>query len=460
MELSRRNLLIGSTLVGGSFLFPKSFISSAYAVGKELSSPSVISSVNGVLNLNLVAAPKLVSYEGKTRWALTYNGSVPGPTLMVKPGDVLNINLVNKTGLMTNLHTHGLHVPPVANGDNPLIMISNGKSFKYQIKIPKNQRSGTFWYHPHHHEFVAKQLSAGLAGAIIVKDEIDKQKEFLSSTDRIMVLSDPRIGSDASVMDTSMMDQMHGRSGPYVLINGQLKPLITGKKDVAERWRFINACPSQYLELSVEGADISVISTDGGRVGKEISQPYVLMTPGQRYEILVRPKKSGMLRILNGTDVIGYFDAKSSNAFEFTPALLGSAPALKASKERKIIIKGSGMMNMGGEMGNHDMSFTFDGKVFDPKVVNQQVKLGVTEDWIIQNNSGMAHPFHIHAWDFQIIDRGDGKSVIGWKDTANIPSRSTVRLRIPFVDFGGTTVYHCHILDHEDAGMMGIVRVS
>ena len=459
MNISRRDLLVGTSVVGSSLLLPNLFKSASYAVGKELVQPSVVSSVNGVLNLNLVAAPKLVPYEGGTRWALAYNGSVPGPTLMVKPGDTLNINLVNKTGLMTNLHTHGLHVPPVKNGDNPLIMIENGKTFKYQIKIPTNQRSGTFWYHPHHHEFVASQLSAGLAGAIIVKDAIDAQKEFVSSSDRLMMFSDPRIGSDSSVMSTSMMDKMHGRSGPNVLINGQLKPVVTGKAGVAERWRFINTCPSQYLELSVEGADISVISTDGGRIGKSLAQPYVTMTPGQRYEILVKPKRSGQLKILNGTDVIGYFNAAGSGV-DFAPALLGSSPSLTASKSRTLVIRGAGMMNMGGEMGQHAMSFNFDGKPFNPNVVNQEVKLGTTEDWIIQNRSNMSHPFHIHAWDFQIIDRGDGKSVIGWKDTANVPANSTIKIRIPFKDFGGTTVYHCHILDHEDAGMMGIVRVS
>ena len=460
MNISRRDLLIGSGVVGSSLFVPNLFKSSAYALGKELIQPSVVKSVNGVLNLTLTAAPKMVSYEGKTRWALTYNGSLPGPTLMVKPGDTLKINLVNKTGLMTNLHTHGLHVPPVKDGDNPLIMIENGKSFKYTIKIPKNQRSGTFWYHPHHHEFVAKQLSAGLAGAIIVKDEIDAQKEFVSSSDRLMVLSDPRIGSTSSVMATSMMDQMHGRSGANVLMNGQLEPVVNGKAGVVERWRLINACPSRYIQLSVENADISAISTDGGRIGKELVQPYVILTPGQRYEILVRPKKSGALKIYDGDSVIGRFNAKAGGDLAFTPALLGSAPSLTANASRTLKIVGAGMMNMGGGMGDHEMSFSFDGNVFDPNKVNQQVKLGVTEDWIIQNNSNMDHPFHIHAWDFQIVDRGDGKGVVGWKDTANVPSKGTIKIRIPFVDFGGTTVYHCHILDHEDAGMMGIVRVA
>ena len=106
------------------------------------------------------------------------------------------------------------------------------------------------------------------------------------------------------------------------------------------------------------------------------------------------------------------------------------------------------------------MSYSFDGSPFDPSVINQQVKLGAIEDWVIENRTTMHHPFHIHGWEFQVIDRGDGRPVAGWKDTLNVPANRSVRIRINFADFGGTSVYHCHILDHEDAGMMGVIRVG
>ena len=106
------------------------------------------------------------------------------------------------------------------------------------------------------------------------------------------------------------------------------------------------------------------------------------------------------------------------------------------------------------------MSFTFNGETFNPNKVNQTVKLNSVEDWVITNTSHMVHPFHIHAWAFQVIDRGDGKPDPGWKDTVAIPVGSKVRIRINFADFGGKSVYHCHILDHEDTGMMGIVEVK
>ena len=460
-EISRRSILKGAGIVGAALITPatiRSLISEANAA--TLVEPKRIYSKNGVLSVTLEAKPVMVAYNGTKRWALGYNGSVPGPTLVAKPGDTLRITLRNSTTMMTNLHTHGLHVPPVKNGDNPMIMIDPKKSFNYEIKIPKNQKSGTFWYHPHHHEFVAKQVHAGLAGAIIITDDVDTQSAFAQTTDRVLIFADPRIGTDSSVMETSMMDQMHGRSGPAVMINGQPSPTIYGNAGKTERWRLINACPSTYLDLTVENCDIYLLSTDGGRLDKPLLVPGINMTPGQRYEVLIKPKKSGMLRISNSGNVIGFFKTANTNFIKLESLVLPAYSIAKPTSTRTLNIKGAGMMNMGGGMGNHEMSFTFDGKAFDPKVVNQKVKLGTTEQWIINNPTNMHHPFHIHAWDFQIADNGDGSSVRGWKDTVNIPSQGSVKINIDFRDFGGTTVYHCHILDHEDGGMMGIVQVS
>ena len=133
-------------------------------------------------------------------------------------------------------------------------------------------------------------------------------------------------------------------------------------------------------------------------------------------------------------------------------------PITKVDKKRTITVKGSGMGMMGGM--NHEASFTFDGKAFDPNRIDQSVKLSSTEEWTISNTTSMDHPFHLHVWPFQVSDDGSGKSLQGWHDTVNLPSGRSVKIRIPFADIKGTTVYHCHILDHEDAGMMGIIKVN
>jgi FtsP/CotA-like multicopper oxidase with cupredoxin domain len=463
LELNRRSFLIGTGVVAGTSLATSlginSLLAQRFASAPLLKEPKRISSINRVLNLNLEASEILVPYNGGKRWALAYNKSIPAPTLVAAPGDTLNIKLMNATSLPTNLHTHGLHVSPAKNSDNPLIEIMPGESFQYSIKIPKNQTSGTFWYHPHHHQFTAQQLSGGLAGAIIIKDKIDIQSAFTSSTDRILMFADPRIGQNEDVLTTSMMDRAHGRSGPHVLINGALTPQIFAVNSQAERWRLINACPSRYLNIQVENAELLMISTDGGRLNTHAIVSSIAMTPGERFEVIITPTKKGRHRIYDGNTVIGEVLGSVNASNQLAKATLGSIPLLKADKVRTIKIVGAGMMGMMG-MGTHEQSYSFDGAPFDPTVVNQEVKFGAVEDWVIENTTTMHHPFHIHAWDFQVIDRGDGQSESGWRDTINVPAYTSIRIRINFADFGGTTVYHCHILDHEDAGMMGIVRVA
>ena len=444
VKLTRRNLI-----KAGAISIAAAPLAKFSAFGaSELIQPPTLRSVNGVLNVTLEAKPTMLPFNGGKRWALTYNGTFPGPTLIAKPGDTINVTLKNSTNMMTNLHTHGPHLPPTGNSDNPFIMIAPGDSFKYSFKIRKDQEPGTFWYHPHHHEFVAKQLSAGLAGAIIIEGDSDKQ--LANTTDRVLVFADPRIGTNDSVMNTSMMDQMHGRTGDYLLINGQLKPSINAKKGRAEHWRIVNASPSLFLNLSIDNANIFVIGTDGGRVN-----PYFVntlrITPGQRYEILIYPKSSGTLNVRNDGEVVATLSTDGTKA---TAPTFAPIPALKASITKSLKIAQGG----GGMMGG--MSFTFNGETFNPNKVNMKAKLGTVEEWVITNTSHMAHPFHIHAWAFQVVDRGDGKPDPGWKDTVEIPVGAKVRIRLNFADFGGKTVYHCHILDHEDTGMMGIVEVK
>ncbi len=458
--LSRRSFL-GS--VGTAIVLPltsKFLLDTARAATQTFVEPKRIRSSKGVLNLTLKTDESMLAFNGSKRWALTYNGVFPAPTLVLKPGDTLNIKLLNSTSMMTNLHTHGLHVSPSGNSDNPLIEIMPGKSFQYTIKIPKNHPSGTFWYHPHHHMFVAEQLSAGLAGAIIIEDAIDRQTEFKNSSDRVLMFADPRIGKDSSVMDTYMMDQAHGRFGDYLFVNGQLNPQISVKADVTERWRAVNACSSRYIKLSVESSELWLIATDGGRLASPIKMNSLDIAPGQRVEVVVKPLSAGIHRIFDADEAVGSLVNTKVKDTKFAPKLMGVIPSLAATNSRTIRILGKGLMDMGQGQDSHEMLYAFDGTPFDPSVINQVVKLGTTEDWIISNESLMEHPFHIHAWSFLVIDNGDGKPEEGLRDVVSIPPRKSVTIRLKFNDFKGLTVYHCHNLDHEDFGMMGIVQVK
>ena len=465
-HFSRRTLLGGAGFLALASAFPisKSLLSDANAASGKYVEPKRILSSGGALKLTLEAAPAMVPFNTSKRWALLYNKQLPAPTLVAKPGDTLKITVKNSTGFMTNLHTHGLHVSPLGKSDNPFIAIANGKSFDYEIKIPKNHTGGTYWYHPHHHMMVAEQVNAGLAGTIIIEDTSDSLAHYKASSDRVIQFSDPKIGTDSSVLNATMMDSMHGRSGQYLLINGAINPTITSKSGQVERWRLVNTCVSRYVTFSVDNADLIVLATDAGRLETPLKTTSMTMTPGQRYEVVIAARKSGALVVRDGQKAIATLSTSALDTSAFLAKSADAIPVLRApSKSRTLKIVGAGMMQGMSGMGNgggHEMAFTFDGQAFDPTSVNQRVKFGTVEDWVITNESSMDHPFHIHAWNFQIVDRGDGKALPGWRDTVNVPTGMSVRIRIDFADFKGKTVYHCHILDHEDAGMMGIVKVS
>ena len=422
---------------------------------------SEIRSSKGVLKATLVAEEQMIPYQGGTRWALTYNGAFPGPTLRVKPGDELRITLVNKLKEPTNLHTHGVNASPAGNSDNPFLMIEPGKTFEYSIKVPKDQTSGTHWFHPHHHHLAAKQVASGMVGVIIVEDKLDNLPIVKSSTERIIVLADPRIGQDETVSESEDMDMMRGRSGPNTLVNGLLRPSFNVKSGAVERWRVVNTCATITQTISVPGAKLLQIATDSARLPRATKVPSISLTPGQRAEFLITVPKMGTFEVLSSTETIASLRFRSKSPRIATNPILPFKKLTKVDGSRTIRVVGpGGGMGGGGMGGGMGGSFTFDGREFDPDRIDQKVKFGDVEDWILVNPSNVSHPFHIHAWPFQVIDDGSGRSLVGWYDTVDLPVRKTVKIRIPFVGVKGKTVYHCHILDHEDMGMMGTVLVE
>ena len=448
--------------------------------------PSVLASDGGALDVTLVAEASTVVFGEGSRWALTYNGGSPGPTLRIRPGDVLTVTLENHLDQATNLHTHGLHVSPEGDSDNVFVMVEPGGRRTYRYVIPEDHPSGTFWYHPHHHGTVAEQVFGGLAGAILVEGDLDRQSALADAVERVFVLSDPIIGATAGVLGASMMDTLMGREGDAVLVNGVANPTISATAGTLEHWRIINASPSRYYALGVTGSELHLVGTDGGRLAVPSQVDELLLVPGERAEVLVpissagtvtlrtRPvDRGGMGMMGNGGGMggmgrtIGQDQAElviatvvaagADQAAPAVPAQLGASEDLadlRPDGERRLSLA------MGGDMGMGGAAFTIDGRAFDPGRVDTSVRVGTVEDWVISNTSAMDHPFHLHVWPFQVLDDGSGRPVTGWKDTVNVPAGRTVRVRVRFSDYVGRSVYHCHILDHEDQGMMGVIEAS
>lgn len=489
MSVSRRTVIIGGAAAAGLVavgagaaifqnLLPK--YGPPGVMGLE---PKIIRSKNGKLVIDLVAQVTPIKIDGKTVYAKTYNGTLPGPTWLANPGDIITVNFTNRIGETTNLHTHGFHVSPEGNSDNVMLEIKDGETFTYEYQLAADHPTGTFWYHPHHHGFAADQVFAGLYGAIIIEDKQEIENTF----DRVLVISDIQFDNSGNLAQAGMMAKMMGREGELVLVNGHNVPEFASLANSRERWRIVNACTSRFVNLHADGADLALHGMDSGKYQSPKSVSSLVLAPGNRADVFVT---IGAGQVQLAFDSVPHPDAMMSTTpvkdqviAKFTPgeSAAGAGPLAKdlaalstlAANPRDIRTQPTAakrnftleMPSMGGGM-MHDMNgnmtgFTINGAAFDMSTVNTTVSMNTVEEWTITNTSNMSHPFHLHVWPMQLISVGD--EIISdpqWQDVVIVPPLSKSVVRIAFENHSGTAVYHCHILDHEDQGMMGIIKAN
>lgn len=485
--ISRRDVLVlggigaAGVFIGGTGLLVgyqpwRTTTSTVAFSGVTLAEPKIIRSSNGVLAVRLVAAEGSARIAGRDARVLSYNGGVPGPTLFVRPGDLLEVTLENRLSTTTNLHVHGLHVSPEGNSDNVFVAIEPGESFDYAYRLPENHPPGVYWYHPHHHGMVAAQVFGGLYGAIVVEDTTP----IPVTRERVLIISDITLDTDGRIPASSPMDQMMGREGAMVLVNGQFFPHLSAAPSERERWRIINACASRYVKLRLDGQMLQLLGIDSGRFETPREVDELLLSPGNRADLLVTmvvgesilrtlPVDRGSTGMMmgggvtssGGADLLTLVVAGKNTS---TAAALEPVPKQLAPRDlrtepltgrRELVFS----MGMGMGMGSGMMSFTINGKPFDPDRVDALVQAGAIEEWTLTNTSPMDHPIHLHVWPMQLLTPSTDDAPL-WQDVVNVPALSSVLVRIAFEGFTGTTVYHCHILDHEDLGMMGIIEVQ
>lgn len=442
------------------------------AAPRDLVEPEVLRSTNGLLRVKLVAGEQEVVLAGRRARALSYNGRVPGQTWRVRPSDRIEVSLENRLGSPTNLHTHGLHVSPEGASDNALLSIGPSETFDYRFDLPPDHPTGVFWYHPHRHGHVADQIFGGLYGTIVVEDD-----DVPGVEERVLVISDISLTRTGEVRGATATERMMGREGDLVLINGQLEPTITARPGLRERWRVVNASTSRYLRLALPGQQMQLLGIDSGHEAAPRDIDEVVLAPGNRADLLVRMQTgTSELRTLGydrGSPMMGMMSGRSSSGPRTLARLVvqGDAdssqptarrpagPDLRQSRpdrRREITFT----MGSHGGMGAM-MALGFDGRPFDADRIDQSVATGSVEEWTIRNPTPMDHPFHLHVWPMQVIEVGSATAAEPvWRDVVNVPAHGEAVVRIRFARFSGRTVYHCHVLDHEDAGMMGIVEAS
>ena len=409
--------------------------------------PPVLASQDGFLAVTLRAAPDPARGAGR----LAYEQSLPGPTIRVRPGDQLKVALVNALDDgMTNLHVHGMHVSPKDNGDNVFIHVDRGQTFDYAYDIPLDHPPGFYWYHPHAHGMSSAQVSAGLAGAIVVTGGLDDLPAIAGVKERLLVLQGPFLDAGGTLQ---------------YLVNGQINPKIDIRPGETQRWRIVNVSANGFFNLQLAKHQFNQIATDGNPLPELTSTNIMLLGPGERVEVLVQGSAAGIYELRS---IAWAVDVPSQAQSEFLVATMVSSgeavepmelPTTLIDREDFSTSPIDGQRVITFQENAAAPNFAIDGKAFVEDRVDQTVLLGTLEEWVIRNDSPEWHPFHIHVNDFQVMSINGNAVRRSYEDTTPIPPRGEIVIRTRFTDFTGKFVYHCHILGHEDAGMMGVVEV-
>ncbi|MEO7368310.1 MAG: multicopper oxidase family protein [Gemmatimonadaceae bacterium] len=447
---------------------------SPFALPDPFANPATLENLSHLphtVEVTLTASKERIALaSGMMTDVYAYNGMSPGPTIEIREGDHVIIHFHNDLPEATTIHWHGLHIPADQDG-SPLYPVQPGKSHDYIFNI-ENGTAGTYWYHPHPDMTTGYQVAKGLFGALIIRSDADPLPA--SMRERIIVLADNRFTPDGSVhipdraSMAGLIDEENGREGDTFFLNGRVMPTIGIRSGEVQRWRIINASASRVYRLSLGGQTFTQVGSDGGLFEHPVEMKDVFLSNSERVEILVRGTGApGSAVTLQSLPYDRYAPQTRPKAWERPidlatlmysseapvasyqiPSTLRAIPVLDTLKatQTRFFALGQGIIN---------------GKTMDMKRVDTRVKLGATEIWQIENIVGMDHPFHLHGFRFQILDRnGVPEKDRRWKDTVNVPKHETVRFVVKFDDFPGMWMYHCHILDHEDHGMMGILQVK
>jgi suppressor of ftsI len=445
--------------------------------------------------VTLVAATDPVSGKSEFR----YRDNNTPPVIRVQPGSTLNVEYKNELAAqskedclghpcmqMTNLHFHGLHVSPNAPQDDVLDMIASpGETLHYSVQVPPQQPPGLYWYHTHPHGESYVQDLDGMSGAIVVEGIERYVPEVCNMRERILVLRDLVLPIDAverkSAMESVAMQTTQCGTAPEkperaFTVNGTLRPQIDIKPGERQFWRIVNASPDRYVDLEVDSVSLDVVALDGMPLAyhdpslHKRSMSHVLVPPAGRVEAIVTGPPADSHAALRSRCFDTGPDGDSNPAMVLAdivsapPSTLQSRPALGGAP---VYIPFSQTVLKRVEVSEPHFVVTFtedkqgfyiNGKKFEMNAGPMlTVNIGSLQHWRVMNPTKEVHPFHIHQVHFLVyaVDNNPVKDPV-WVDTVNVSYGSSVDLVMDFTDpiIRGMSLFHCHLLSHEDKGMM------
>lgn len=506
--VSRRVLLNGALGVGAAFWVPRAFAADpphvhgsmsptlgivqrppTPAMDQPLVEPEVRRSVNGVLETTLRCAYAYRQVGGVRLYVRSYEGGHPGPTLRMKPGETLKIRLINDLPPNrdqlpmdisvphqfnnTNFHFHGSHTSPSGISDNVMRSMVPGEAYDIEITLPRDHTRGTYWYHPHHHGSADIQMSSGMSGAIIVEGDFADVPEIANARERLLVLT--QVVYDARGMVENFETLFPETATRFLTVNGQRRPTIAMRPGEVQRWRILHTGYQDDLLLELDKHELHAVAYDGIQLGAVEKMNRHLILPGQRADVMVQAGAPGTYELR----ALPYDQGHPSPVGPLARVVVAGEPMnmklptvlpkppLEPVRDSEITGKRTLVFSATSpeaDAAGHWQEFAFfiDGKKFDPNRIDQRVKLGAVEEWTIVNtHTHDDHVFHIHTNPF-LVTHLNGKALATpqWRDTAIVERKGgTLTFRSRFLDYTGIFMLHCHMMNHEEMGMMQTVEV-
>ena len=432
----------------------------ATAAQSDFIEPTELRAADGVLRATLIAEEQEIEIAGQPILARVFNGSFVGPTLRVSPGERIELELVNHLTKPTNLHFHGLHVSPEGESDNIFRVVDPGETAQYVLEIPADHPTGTFWYHPHQHHLALEQVFGGLSGVIVIDGLQEKLPPDLQGIDeRLFALKDFQLDEAGAILLENIPRDPTTRT-----VNGQINPSLTMAPGETQLWRLANVGAELFYQLRLDGHAFHVVAEDGNPVWDVRSADALVLPPGKRFDVLVQARESGTYTFETITYDQGnhvYPEVQLATlTIEGTAQSPVSLPSSVAPDRDLDSAEIATTRDIFFNDVDDDPIFEINGQQFDPDRIDELVKLGTVEEWTIRNVTAEQHPFHLHVNDFQVVSvNGQPYNAASLQDIVILPANGEVVIRAPFMNYPGKFVFHCHILFHEDHGMMAVVDV-
>jgi FtsP/CotA-like multicopper oxidase with cupredoxin domain len=431
-----------------------------------MNTPADINADPDVIEVEFDAHPADIEFlPGLPTPAWTYGGTVPGPLIRAKVGDRIIIHFTNHLPEATSIHWHGMRVPNDMDGVPGVTQdpVAPGESFRYEFIA---QDPGTFWYHPHINS--AAQVGWGMYGAVVVEDPDDAEA---FGDDLVLMLSDislTDVGEFLPPDNGGEFGDLFGREGSVLLVNGRLLPTLKARVGKPQRWRVINAARARYYNIRMPGHGLTRLGGDNGLAERSEEVYSVVIVPGERADIVFTPGgEPGSTDMLKWVPVDRGFSSTFNRAREdmLNIEVVDLPPV--APEPIPVDLREIEPIDLTGAI-EHTLDMTIDTN-FQKQVVMGingipywdvvpiEATTGQTHIWRLTNETSFAHPFHLHGYFFQVLDE---TRIPEWKDTVDLPAGSELSIAVQFDERPGIWMYHCHILDHAESGMMGQVRVS